>query len=84
MLTQEELIAKLEYNPETGIFKWRPKSPNYIRKREVAGGYLSNGYIVIRINYKQYYANRLAFLYMNGHFPKGQVGHKNRIRDDVS
>lgn len=46
-------------------------------------GYInSEGYRVINIDGTEYFAHDLAFLYMTGDFPKGEVEHINRKRDD--
>jgi len=79
-LTQKYLKEILEYNPNTGIFRWKV-SRGGTKKGTVAGN-KTNGYIAIQINYIAYKAHRLAFLYMNGKFPIDEVDHKNRIRDD--
>src|ERR1035437_3648288 len=68
MITQEELKERLYYNPDTGIFTWL----NNKRSTLIGciAGCISNGYIVIKINYHLYRAHRLAFLYMTGSIPK--------------
>jgi hypothetical protein len=79
MLTQAELKSKLHYNTETGIFTRFIKYKNQIKK---AGSKQTNGYIYISINKIDYLAHRLAWLYVYGEFPKNQIDHINRIRDD--
>jgi hypothetical protein len=83
MLTQERLQEVLEYNPDTGIFVWKINKGSRARKGQIAGcadKKVGNKpvYIGIRIDGKLYDAQRLAFLYMNGEFPKLLVDHKNR------
>ena len=81
-MTQKELKELLQYNIGTGIFTWKIRKRRYREPGNIAGTTSVNGYWVIRINNKLYYAHRLAFLYMEGYFPEHQVDHINRIKDD--
>lgn len=47
-----------------------------------AGGFRTDGYIVITIDCKQYKAHRLAWLYMYGTWPKNHIDHLNGVRND--
>ncbi len=73
-IIQERLKKLYNYEPKTGIFTKK-------KTRKVASS-MHNGYIRITIDYKDYYAHRLAFLYMNGIFPESIVDHKNHIKSD--
>ena len=78
-LTQARLKEKLDYDPVTGIFRWKDG------KRfggKVAGWQEKHGYTRISLDRKTYYAHRLAHLYMNGAFPNGEVDHENQNRGD--
>jgi len=77
MLTQEELKRILKYDPITGQFRWKVKLSNRVHVGDVASCKNKGGYIVIRINYKLYRANRLAWLYMMGEWPKEHIDHIN-------
>ena len=79
MITQEELKELLDYNPETGLFTWNVY--NNIKNKTTAGTF-NDGYIQIKIKQKIYQAHRLAWLYVYGEWPKGQIDHINGIRDD--
>jgi len=95
MITQTELKELLHYNPETGISTWIPR-PLDLFSRLCAGktwntryagkpaGCVNKttGYLQILIYGKIYKSHRLAFLYMEGQFPKDQVDHVNHIRSD--
>jgi len=74
MLTQEYLKSILNYNLDTGIFTWKVNKSQRTKIGDFAG-WLSDGYIRIEINKKQYYAHRLAWLYINGETPKNLIDH---------
>jgi len=80
-LTQRYLKKILFYDPKTGIFIWKVNRRS-IKVGDVAGFTQCNGYRRIKIDQKRYYASRLAYLYMEGSFPKEEMDHKNRIRND--
>jgi|SRR5882672_6879863 len=82
MLTVGELKNILDYNPGTGIFRWKVSKSGI--KRIVAGHNHPNGYVHITINGRYYGAHRLAWLYMTGEWPPCQVDHKNRVGTDNS
>ena len=69
MITQERLKQVLQYNLETGEFTRIAKTGRKGRIGAVVGSRNSAGYIVITIDGKSAYAQRLAFLYMTGACP---------------
>ncbi len=81
---------RLDYNPETGIFIWRPriigstddKRWNTRYAGEVAGSVDGNGYRLIEIDGEGYRAARLAWLIVHGEWPKNEIDHINRVRTD--
>jgi hypothetical protein len=75
ILTQEELKSKLHYDPDTGIFNWK-------KNNKVAGYCQKNGYIQILISNKKYRAHRLAWLYVHGVEPDGDIDHINNDSSD--
>jgi hypothetical protein len=72
-LTIERLKSLLEYNPETGEFRW------LVTKAKARAGSLAGvlnkklGYLLIGIDGKRYYGGRLAYFYMMGNWPAPQV-----------
>ena len=75
------LKQRLTYDEKTGVF--RAKINNGCNKAGfVVGSMNGNGYIQIMLNGKLYLAHRLAWLYINGEFPKGSLDHINRNKDD--
>ena len=82
MITQYELKQLIEYNPVTGIFKWKVYRNSNAIAGSVSGNIHDNGYRYIKVYKKLYRASRLAWLYMTGSFPSNHIDHRNGIRDD--
>ena len=80
MIIQERLKELLHYDSETGLFTWLIATAQRIKVGDIAGSINSNGYIIIRIDSKNYRAHRLAFLYMTGKFPENDADHKDTNR----
>lgn len=80
-LTQSRLKELTVYDPETGVFTAR-----VARKNIPAGAVLGNpgrrGYLHCMIDKKFYKLHRLAWLYMYGKFPDGQIDHINHNTAD--
>lgn len=82
MLTQERLKKLLVYDPDTGLWIWNKRMGSRAMRGDPAGHVAQDGYRKIKINGKQFKSSRLAYLYMKGYFPKEEVDHGNRTRDD--
>lgn len=83
-LTRADVLALLDYDPETGVFRWRETCG---RRKTVAGQIAgtvkkSTGYRVMKFRQKPYRANRLAWLIVTGAWPTHQVDHRNGVRSD--
>lgn len=81
MLTQARLKELLSYDPETGIFI------NLINRCAARAGMpigslSKEGYIHAGIDMKVYALHRLAWLYMTGSFPSGQIDHIDGCRSN--
>lgn len=83
MLTAARLRKILDYDPLTGVFRWKVRR-GPIMAGVAAGTMRPNGDIRILVDGKGYYAHRLAWLYVHGRWPKEQVDHINRDRSDNS
>jgi hypothetical protein len=75
-LTAEQLRAHVDYNPDTGEFRWKVQ----IGRGRIGAraGYVGwRGYRNIRIFGKLYKEHRLAWLYSHGHWPVGILDHED-------
>lgn len=84
----------LSYDPRTGIFRWRYRAMKWFEDRsrwitwnkrfagKVAGSVAGNGYVYIGIEPYAYLAHRLAWLFVHGHWPEGNLDHINGDRSD--
>jgi len=84
-LTHSRLLACLSYDPLTGVFTWKIEKNSFGGKVKVgvAAGQLDrHGHRQIGIDGYVYSAHRLAWFYVHGSWPIGQIDHKNMCRDD--
>lgn len=81
MHTLSDLQKHLKYDPDTGVFTWR--AGNRAHKRgDIAGYFDSRGYILICLQYHEYRAHRLAWLFVHGEWPTQVIDHINGNRQD--
>lgn len=73
-LTAQALRTLLMYNPESGEFHWISRVGN-IPAGAAAGSKGKRGYIDISINKERHGAHRLAWLYVHGDWPTGEIDH---------
>ena len=76
-LDVERLRSLLSYDEETGAFAWRNSPNGMVKSGATAGGVTNNGYLRIKIDRVLVMAHRLAWLYVNGKMPTGQIDHIN-------
>lgn len=74
ILSAKRLREILDYNPETGVFRWKVMLAHR-RKPGDAAGSLTHGYIEIGIENQSYRAHHLAWLYIHGKLPEGMIDH---------
>jgi len=79
--SQQAIKSVLNYNPETGIFTWLPRENDTQFNGNYAGnvaGTNTSRYVIICINKKHYQAHILAWIYVYGAKPEGDLDHKDR------
>lgn len=96
--TQLELRRLLNYDPETGVFTWKERREgdwpvgryqkmncatwNAQYAGKIAGTRNSSRYTIMQFGSRNLRAHRLAWIYMNGDEPFGDLDHINRNRSD--
>ena len=82
-LTHQQVLDALEYNPATGVFRWKINPAKNIKAGAIAGGSSKgNDYRYIRLNNSEVTECRLAWFYMTGEWPVGRVKYKNGDKND--
>ena len=76
MLHESTLRTFIFYDLATGDFFWR-KNHYRAKMGQLAGFRRKDGYLLITINQQTYRAHRLAWLYVYGEHPKGEIDHIN-------
>ena len=82
LITQAEAHELLDYDPDTGVFKWRVNVNSRVHAGDVAGSIDAKGYRTIKARGKPYRAHRLAHLIMTGSWPTGDIDHSNHVKLD--
>lgn len=78
----EFLLSVLHYDAEAGVFTWRMNRGGTAKAGTVAGNIQAAGYRYINFKGKLVAAHRLAWLYVHGVWPNGDIDHINHQRAD--
>lgn len=81
ILPVSRLREVVAYDPETGVFIKKVRG-KYRAIGDVATYQTAYGYDGIKIDGQMYLAHRLAWLYVHGDMPDGQIDHINGIKTD--
>ena len=78
LLTHQQVLDVLEYNPATGEFKWKISPAKNVKAGSIAGGKsYASGYRYIRVRGYEVTEARLAWFYMTGQWPERRIRNKN-------
>ena len=80
-MDQQRLRELLDYDAETGRFVWRQANKR-VKGGTVAGYVGNDGYVRIRASGTRFLAHRLAWFYVHGTWPSGEIDHINGDRSD--
>lgn len=81
-ISHKWLTSVLSYNHETGLFTWSAKAQKNTVIGTVAGCKNARGYLQIGLRNSLFQQHRLAWFYVYGFWPDGEIDHINRKRDD--
>lgn len=83
-ITQGYLKEILDYNPDTGIFKWKIQVSNRVKIGSIAGSSAEYRTHHIKINSRHYENSKLAWLYVYGEFPKNLLNYIDGDKHNTS
>lgn len=84
MITAEKLREYLHYSEATGLFSWKKIPSRKFKVGDAAGSLKPHGYMKIQICGERHYSHRLAWLYVTGQWPSGEMDHKDGNRANNS
>jgi hypothetical protein len=82
VIDQETVRKLFHYDAESGILLWRYGNGKNVKPWQQAKSLNGQGYCTVKVNGTNYRVHRLIWLYVYGDFPKEDIDHKNRIRND--
>jgi hypothetical protein len=82
ILTAALVRELLDYDPKTGVFRWRSTTRKGEQAGSVAGSLQSDGIWRILVNGREYNAHRLAWLHVYGKWPPLVLNHINGDKAD--
>jgi len=80
--SQARLREVLDYDPDSGEFRWRHAIMGGVEKGDIAGTIMGRGYRLIGLDGARHYAHRLAWIYMTGSVPQGIIDHRDRCKSN--
>ena len=81
-ITHAEAHQNFAYDKTTGCFTWLIKTAAQVNIGDQAGTLHYAGYVFIQLTGQRFLAHRLAWFYVHGVWPVGQIDHINGIRHD--
>lgn len=83
-LTQQRLKTLLSYDKDTGLFTWLVSRPGRKAKHDLGAGEAAYGNHprTISVDGVIYSTGQLAWLYVHGEWPEGDIYHANRVGGD--
>ena len=80
--TRERVQSLLDYDPATGVFRWKVDRKGKAKAGTIAGRLNTDGHRQISIDNVRYLAHHLAWLLETGAWPVNLIDHKDLDRDN--
>jgi hypothetical protein len=74
-ITADKIREVLDYNPDSGEFKWKKRLSQGTQAGTVAGCLNTMGYWQIGVLAEKHYGHRLGWLHYYGEWPQSEVDH---------
>ena len=81
IISHDRLKDVINYSPNTGDII-ATASRGRVKQGDVLGSLDKGGYVVLRIDNREYKGHRIAWFYTHGEWPNGQMDHINHIKND--
>jgi hypothetical protein len=81
-ITPEHVREILDYDPQTGLLKWRKKVAQRVHIGDVAGSKHHSGYLSVFTLGRSHRVHRLAWMHYYGTQPPKFIDHINGLRHD--
>jgi HNH endonuclease/AP2 domain len=81
--TIERLREVLDYDPETGVLRWRVQPNGRVPIGSIAGCVSpTDGYLMVQIDGFRTVAHRVAWAHTTGYWPTNDIDHRNGVRTE--
>jgi len=74
MISHQELLEVMDYDPITGIFIWKKCRKPQLNGKPV-GYSCRKGYLLTEVANQKYFLHKLAWYYVTGSYPTGIIDH---------
>lgn len=81
-ISAERVRELFDYEPLTGILRWKVRLSKCVRVGAEAGCVNGGGHKIVRICGKIYLVHRIIWLWVTGFWPREQIDHKNLAGSD--
>jgi hypothetical protein len=81
-MKEEGIRDVLDYDPETGVFRWKKNRGRRYCAGRLAGSFDKDGYRIVTVLGWRLRCGRLAWWFVHGTWPVNEIDHINLVRSD--